>query len=149
MPALDGSAGEFRRFFRREVPVGGGSVVKVRYGAGNAQDAVEGARTHVETRHALAKLLKAFVIGPRVLAEQTRSYLCIAIDSFLILVAGFLNGTRLRISADGSAGCVEAMSSKSTGSISHWMSIRSSRGPEILFMYFDTAPGGQVQGLEG
>lgn len=94
MPALDGSAGEFRRFFRREVPVGGGSVVKVRYGAGNAQDAVEGARTHVETRHALAKLLKAFVIGPRVLAEQTRSYLCIALDSFLILVAGFLNGTR-------------------------------------------------------
>jgi len=43
--------------------------------------------------------------------------------------------------------CRSEIFSNGTGTISIWISIRSSRGPDILFRYFCTCPGLQTHGF--
>ena len=57
--------------------------------------------------------------------------------------------TLSRTWALGSEGVCIDIFSKGTGTISICISMRSRSGPDILFIYFCTAPGGQRQGRSG
>ena len=72
-----------------------GGVFEVGYGAGYAQDAVEGAGRHVELCHPVLELGESLLVGPCILMEQPRVHLGITVDPFLCLKAKILDSTCL------------------------------------------------------